>query len=99
LVDGKEAALVGAVFVDAAGRRTVIVFFEKRAFEKYLAARPATIAFAATEFDGGEGFLFVEIDLDEATQFALSLTGAKFGVLDGARAKACGACARSGVVA
>ena len=67
------------------------MFFEKRAFEQNLAARSATIAFAATEFEGGEGFLFVKIDLNEAAHFALRLAGAKLGVFDGARAKACGA--------
>jgi len=72
------------------------VFFEKRAFEQDFAARSATVAFAATKFEGGEGFLFVEIDLDEAAHFALRLTGAKLGVFNGARAKAGGACLRGG---
>ena len=67
------------------------MFFEKRAFEQDFAARSAAVAFAATEFEGGESLLFVEIDLNEAAHFALRLAGAKLGVFDGARAKARGA--------
>lgn len=69
---------------------------EKRAFEQNLATRSATIAFAATEFEGGEGLIFVKVDLNEAAQLALRLAGAKLGVFDCACAKARGAYMRGG---
>jgi hypothetical protein len=87
---GKEAALVGAVFVYPARRCSVRVFFKKWAFEENLAACAAAITVAATQRERGDDFLLAEIRTDEATQLALGLTGAKLCVLDGARAQPLG---------
>jgi hypothetical protein len=88
--DGEEAALIGPVFVDAAGGRPISMLFEEGALEENLAARAATIAFTAPQRERGDHFLLTEIRTDEAAQLALRLTGTKLCILDGARAQPLG---------
>ncbi len=78
--------MVWAVFVNAAGSRAIAVLFQERTFEKYLAASPAAITFAATKGKGSDDLIFTEVGADETTNLALRLTSAKLGILDGARA-------------
>ncbi|HXQ71349.1 MAG TPA: hypothetical protein VN844_12715 [Pyrinomonadaceae bacterium] len=88
--DGKEATLVGAIFVNAAEGGSVDVLLQKRTFEDEFAARAAAVAFAATKREGRDGFFFAKVCDDEAAQFALGLARAKFCVGDLARANAPG---------
>jgi hypothetical protein len=82
-VNGEEAALRGAVFVDAAGGRAVAVLLEKGAFEKYLAAGSATVAVAAPQRERLDDLFVLEAYADEATELALHLSRTEPGVLDG----------------
>src|SRR5687768_2760638 len=84
--DGEEAALRGAVFVDAAGRRAVAVLPEEGALEEYLAAGAAAVAVAAPQGERLDDLLALEADADEAAQLAVRLPRAELGVLDGLRA-------------
>lgn len=82
--------MIGAVFINAAGGRAIVVLFQERTFEKNLAASPAAIAFAATKGKGSDDLIFTEVGADETTDFALRLTSAKLGIFDGARTTCCG---------
>jgi hypothetical protein len=82
--------LIGAIFVNAAGGRSITVFLQERAFEKNLAASPATIAIAATKRQLCDDLFLPKICADEATELAVRLTGAESGILDRARATGCG---------
>jgi hypothetical protein len=64
--DGEEAALIGAVFVDAAGGRPVTVLLEEGALEENFAARAAAIAFALAERKFGDDLIFAKVGADEA---------------------------------
>src|ERR1044072_4349826 len=83
LVDGEEAALRGAVFVDAAGRRAVAVLLEEGALEEYLAAGAAAVAVAAAECERLDDLVLLEADADEAAELAVRLPWAELGVRDG----------------
>jgi hypothetical protein len=78
--------LIGAVFVNSAGARPIIVFLEEGTFEKNLAASPAAIALAATKGKGSDDLILTEVGTDETPNLALRLAGAKLGILDCARA-------------
>ena len=75
-VNGEEATLRGAIFVDAAGCCVVAVLLEEGTLEKYLAASAATIALAASQAERLDDFLMAEA----------CLLGAKLRVFDGASA-------------
>ena len=77
--------MIRAILVDAAGGCPVPVFLQERAFEKNLATRAATVAFAATERKLCDDLLLAKVCADEATQFALRLARAEFRVRDFAR--------------
>jgi len=78
--------LIGTIFVNAAGGRSIVVFLQERAFEKNLATCPAAITLAASKRERGDDLFLAEVCADETSNLALRLTGAKLGVLDGARA-------------
>ncbi len=83
--DGEETALTRTVFVDAACRRVVLVFFQERTLEQYLAARAAAIAISATKAESFDDIFPAKVDSDETPQLALRLARAKLGVFHCAR--------------
>ena len=76
----KEAAGVGPVFVNTAEGGAVGVLLQERTFEDQFATRAATIALAPAQREGRDGVFFTKIRDHEATQFALGLARAQFGV-------------------
>ena len=81
--------MIGAIFVNAAGGRSIKMFLQERTFEEYLAAGTAAIAFALTKGESGDDLIFTKVCADETTNLALRLAGAKLGILDGARTPGC----------
>jgi hypothetical protein len=81
--------LIGTIFVNAAGGRSIIVFLQEGAFEKNLTAGPATIAIASAKRERLDDLIFAEIRSDETPELALRLAGAEFGILDCPRATCC----------
>lgn len=73
LLNGKQAAGVGPIFVNPAQRRSVRFLPEEGAFENQFATGAATITFALPQCEGSDGFLLTEVCIHEAAYLTLSL--------------------------
>ena len=83
----EQAARVGPVFVDATTARSVGMLFQKRAFENQFATRSTAITLAASQGKRRYHILLTKADINEASQLAVSLTGAESRILDSAGAQ------------
>jgi len=82
LFGGKEAALIGPVFVDATQCRAVLLLLQERTFENQLTTRAAAIALASSQRQVGNNLPFLEVRFDETTQFSLRLSSPQFSVVE-----------------
>jgi hypothetical protein len=85
--DWKEAAEIGPVLINAAGAGTVGMLLEKGTLEYQLATGATAITVTTAECKRGYDLLPAKTDINKTAQLPLCLPGAKFCVLDCARAQ------------
>ena len=81
--------MIRAIFIDAAGGRSIVVFLEEWTLEKNLATGAAAVALSATKGKGSDDLVLTKVGADESAKLALRLAGSKPGIFDGSRAS-CG---------
>jgi len=73
LFNGKQAAGVWPVLVNATKTSAVRLFLQERALENQFATSATAITFSTPQRKGIYGVLFAEVSYDKASNFALSL--------------------------
>jgi hypothetical protein len=81
-LDRKEAAGIWSVFVNAAEACAIGTLLEERTLKEQLAARPAPVAFTASQGQRLSHFLFAKICVDKAANLTLSLPCTQLSIFD-----------------
>lgn len=79
---GKQAARIWSVLVDAAERGAIGLLLQERTFEEQFAASPTSIAVTTPERKGGNHLPLAKVSIDQASNLSLDLSRTQPGIFD-----------------